>query len=94
MKGYTAYEVEAVVDADGSVTVRNLPFAIGDRIRVIMLREGASVARRHTDDEIERSRILREEMRGSVLSDDRPFDPAAPIEDWDAEDGKGLTLDA
>ena len=49
----------------------------------MVLADPAAKPRRHTAEEIERSRNLRRGLRGSVTAYDDPFSPAVPIEDWD-----------
>jgi hypothetical protein len=79
-----AHEASAVIAPDGSVHVPDLPFGVGERVRVVVLADPAEKPRRHSADDIEKSRNIRRGLRGSVLHYDDPFGPAVPIEDWDA----------
>jgi hypothetical protein len=47
-------------------------------VEVIVLARDDAPARPSLDDEV------RDRLRGSVLKDERPFDPAVPPEEWDA----------
>lgn len=71
-----AHRTEAVVQKDGSVTVRGVPFHEGERVDVIVL------PREHRD-----AREERYPLRGSVLRFDQPLDPVAEEGDWEAEGG-------
>ena len=89
MKNLDGHESEAVVDATGSVRVSHLPYATGDRVRVLVLREATSGGvRRHTDEEVQRSRLIRRGLRGTVIRYDQPDEPVG-VEDWDALDDRG-----
>ncbi|HET6248056.1 MAG TPA: hypothetical protein VFE47_10195 [Tepidisphaeraceae bacterium] len=90
MKNIDAYETDAVVDGTASVRITELPFPEGQRVRVLIMGEERSGSRRHTKEELQRSKEIRELLKGSVLSDDFPFEPAVPPEDWDAISGSGL----
>lgn len=79
-----AHEVEAVVEPDGTVRIDAVPFPVGDRLRVVLLGRPAGATRRHTAEELERSRQIRNELKGSVTRYDDPFGPAVPDSDWDA----------
>jgi len=89
MAAINAFETEAVVDPNGSVRVGELPFAVGDRVRVLILRNDDPNKYRHTDEEIARSKRMREDLQGIVIRYDNPEDPACPPEDWDAISGAG-----
>jgi hypothetical protein len=79
MKPIDAHETEAVVDVNGSVHVEHLPFAAGDRVRILILREAHP---RHTRQEIHESRQIRHGFTGGVIRYDRPNDPVG-VEDWE-----------
>ncbi|HEX4797036.1 MAG TPA: hypothetical protein VH370_24810 [Humisphaera sp.] len=74
------HETVAVVDFAAAARVGDLPFATGDRVRVVITRENGK-GPRHTPDEIARSRAIRGDLRGSPIRYDRPFDPVG-VEDW------------
>jgi hypothetical protein len=63
------YRATAQVDADGTLTLQNLPFA-GEKVEVIVVAES-------------RPEPLFGSLRGSVLRYDRPTEPVAE-QDWDA----------
>ena len=80
MKNIDAYETEAVVDATASVRVGELPFATGDHVRVLVLRTGDSSIRRHSEEEVQRSKAIRQGLKGTILKYDRPDEPAVPTQ--------------
>jgi hypothetical protein len=73
-KGRTiqAHYAEVTVERDGMLRLGGLPFSAGAVVEVIVL-ERPNKAQTRED-----------ELRGSVLKDDVPFDPAVPPEDWEA----------
>lgn len=72
-----AHRAQAIVGDGGSVTLRGLPLRAGELVEVIVLAGGATHPRGSIDE-------LRNRLRGSVLKDERPFDPVVPPEEWDA----------
>jgi hypothetical protein len=74
MAAVLGHRIEAVVEPDGRITLRDLPLRPGERVEVTVfpVASGASVEQ------------LRERLRGSVLRDDDPFGSASPTEDWEA----------
>ncbi len=72
-----AHRAQAIVGDGGSVTLRGLPLRIGEEVEVIVLTRDEVRPRRSADE-------VRKRLRGSVLKDERPFDPAVPPEEWDA----------
>ena len=71
-----AHRTEAIVQKDGSVTVRGVPFHEGERVDVIVLPREQPVVRED-----------RYPLRGSVVRFDQPLDPAAEPGEWEAEGG-------
>ena len=69
-----AHRVDTTVSGDGSVTVRDLPFSEGEEVEVIVL------SRQHHPE----SDADRMPLRGSVRRYERPFEPAADADEWDA----------
>jgi hypothetical protein len=67
-----AYKVRSHVGEDGSVTVENLPFTVGEEVEVIVL----SDARNRLEQQ-------RYPLRGTVI---KYIDPTAPVaeDDWEA----------
>ena len=78
------HETEAVVQPDGTVRVEGLPFASGERVRVIVVGGPPDRPRRHTAAEVDESRRILESMRGMITRYDDPFEPAVPPSDWNA----------
>ena len=69
-----AHRIKTVVSSDGSVTVDNLPFQVGDEVEVIVL------PHLELDEDTPQGNSLRD----SVRRYDRPFDPAVNVNDWNA----------
>jgi hypothetical protein len=67
-----AHHAETTVEGNGVIRLDGLPFPEGTVVEVIVL-EGPDGVRTSAD-----------ELRGSVLKDDAPFDPAVAPEDWKA----------
>lgn len=67
-----AYHTEAVVDEQGAIQVRGLPFVPGETVEVIVL----ALPRRAAPAPGGRP------LRGSVLRYDDPTEPVA-VDDWD-----------
>jgi hypothetical protein len=84
MQTSQVYEADAVVAKDGTVRVEGVPFPTGDRVRVVIRGTPTAAPRRHSPEEVEGSRLVREGLKGSVLRYDDPFEPAVPPEEWDA----------
>lgn len=73
-----AYRVETIIEPDGSLTVRDLPFVKGEKVEVIVLPSLLKETQPLTEAELHPLR----QMRAVYLQD--PFAPAAPEEDWEA----------
>ncbi len=69
-----AHRLEAVVGANGSLTINDLPFNEGKEVEVIVLEK--TEAKRD-------ERTSRFPLRGKAVEYIDPFDPAAPLEDWE-----------
>lgn len=82
MKTIETYESEAVVDPSGTVRVEAVPFATGDRVRVFVMHEPSCGPRRHSEADVQLSRVRRSGLKGTVMRYDRPTDPVGE-EDWD-----------
>ncbi len=67
-----AVRIEAIVQPNGRVILNDLPFEEGKHVEIIVL-------------DINGKEIVPgpNPLRGSVLKYDDPFEPAAPIEDWE-----------
>ncbi len=68
-----AHRTEAVIKANGTLTLEELPFKEGDLVEVIVLERQPEAK---TDNPYP--------LRGKLLKYDDPFGPAAPLEDWEA----------
>ena len=73
----TVHQGKVQVAAGGTVTVAGLPLNTGDEVEVIV-RTADTPTTRPTMEEVRRR------LQGSVLRYDRPYEPAAPPEEWDA----------
>ena len=62
-----AHKVEAVVDQNGSITLKNLPFATGEAIEVILVTKPPSHRRSRT----------RNNLKGNLVKYSDPFAPVA-----------------
>ena len=82
MKTIETYESNAVVDPGGSVRVQAVPFASGDYVRVFVMHESSCSPRRHSEADVQLSRMRRHGLKGTVIRYDRPTDPVGE-EDWD-----------
>jgi hypothetical protein len=72
-----AYKIETIVEKDGFLTLRGLPFQAGDRVEVIVLPAVHSVTRQQAYP-----------LRGTAYHYDNPTEPVAEA-DWEA--GRGPT---
>lgn len=73
-----AHKIETVLTEDGALILRNLPFHAGELVEVIVL--GLS-SRMESQEPLESTP---HPLRGSVIRYDDPFEPAIPLEDWEA----------
>jgi hypothetical protein len=67
----TYYRVRSHVAEDGSLTIENIPFAIGQEVEVILLAESRAAENRD-----------RYPLRGTVLKYIDPLEPVAE-DDWE-----------
>ncbi|MGQ0540626.1 MAG: hypothetical protein ACT4O9_02095 [Blastocatellia bacterium] len=67
-----AVRIEAIVQPNGRVILSDLPFEEGKQVEIIVLETNGK----------ETPPIVNP-LKGSVLRYDDPFEPAAPIEDWE-----------
>lgn len=67
-----AVRIEAIVQPNGKVILNDLPFEEGKQVEIIVLDANGK-------ETVPRSNPL----KGSVLRYVDPFEPAAPIEDWE-----------
>ncbi|MBA3924153.1 MAG: hypothetical protein H0X31_21625 [Nostocaceae cyanobacterium] len=76
-----AYKVETVLTEDGTLKLQGLPFHAGDVVEVI-IRERAKLQRVEISTPFPDSN--QHPLRGKVVRYDDPFEPAVPLEDWEA----------
>lgn len=82
-----AYKVETILSEDGALTLKDLPFHVGDAVEVIILERSPSVSEgeltspaKKAVDQLEPNLYP---LRGTVLFYENPFEPAVPTEDWE-----------
>lgn len=76
-----AYKVETVLTEDGTLMLQGLPFHAGDTVEVIVL-ERSSCQQGETS--TLSPGLNQYPLRGTVIRYDDPFEPAVPVEDWEA----------
>lgn len=69
-----AHRTKAIVEKDGSITVRGVPFPEGEQVEVIVRSREGPAAKSNG----------KYPLRGSVHRYDQPFDPASNASDWGA----------
>ena len=69
-----AVRIETVVEANGTVTIDNLPFSTGEKVEIIVLANTTAKA-------AEKQESPLKGLRAIYLQD--PFEPACPAEDWE-----------
>ena len=67
-----AHRFESVIESDGSLSARNLPFQPGDRVEVIILAKDSNGASRP-----------RYPLHGSAYRFDDPFTPVVDPDEWE-----------
>lgn len=65
-----AHRVQAIIERDGTLTLRDIPFQAGETVEVIILVQPPPPERRYP-------------LRGTPVRYDRPTEPVAE-EDWEA----------
>lgn len=65
--------IETTVQRNGRVVLDNLPFDEGEHVEVIIAEA------KHSEVPVRTFRL-----KGTLLKYDDPFEPATPVEDWDA----------
>jgi hypothetical protein len=82
-----AYKVETILSEDGALTLKDLPFHVGDAVEVIILERSPSVSEGESPNPLEKAEDRPEPklypLRGTVLFYEDPFEPAVPVEDWE-----------
>lgn len=68
-----AHRIEAILTENGTLNLKNLPFKAGDSVEIIILEL-------HPHLPVSNPYPL----GGKVIRYDDPFEPATPLEDWEA----------
>ena len=68
-----AVRIEAKVQSNGRVILNDLPFEEGKDVEIIVFETNGKQTEPKSNP-----------LKGSVLKYDDPFEPAVPIEDWEA----------
>lgn len=77
-----AHKIETVLTEDGALVLRNLPFRVGDAVEVIILEHSKT----------EQDKIIPQQSESNLYPlrgkqpyrYDEPYEPATPLEDWEA----------
>jgi hypothetical protein len=82
-----AYKVETILSEDGALTLKDLPFHVGDAVEVIILERSPSVSTEKSPSQVAKAEDQAEPnlypLRGTVLFYEDPFESAVPIKDLD-----------
>jgi hypothetical protein len=92
-----AYKVETILSEDGALTLKDLPFHVGDAVEVIILERSRSVSAGEavlkelgeSPSQAEAEKVEDQPelnlypLRGTVLFYEDPFEPVVPVEDWE-----------
>jgi hypothetical protein len=70
------HQIDDAVVQGGKIVLSHLPFADGQRVRVIVSESEAPVVRLPIDE-------VRCELKGGVERFEDPFEPMIPSEDWE-----------
>jgi hypothetical protein len=96
-----AYKVETILSEDGALTLKDLPFHVGDAVEVIILERSPSISAgeaalkglgglpRKAEKAMEQPEPNLYPLRDTVLFYEDPFEPAVPVEDWEPYRPKG-----
>lgn len=77
-----AHRLKAVIGANNSLTLEDLPFNEGKEVEVIVLEKPTVAASSQPSDTNDKP-TPRFPLRGKTLKYIDPFEPAAPLEDWE-----------
>jgi hypothetical protein len=70
------HKLALTLTEDGKLMLTDLPFHAGDTVEIILLE--------HPNKQFSQVFSSEYPLKGTVLRYDDPFEPAVPIEDWDA----------
>lgn len=76
-----AHKIEAVLTEDGKLVLNGLPFQAGDAVEVIILERADGLQKSESIASADDSYPLQGKQPYRY---DDPFEPATPLEDWDA----------
>jgi hypothetical protein len=79
VEGMNAHKVEAILSENGTLTLRGLPFQVGDAVEVIILEKSLNQEGKTTVVEQPEPNLY--PLRGKVLYYEEPFEPAIPAEE-------------
>lgn len=68
-----AHKIDTVIESDGNLTLKGLPFKKGVSVEVIII-----------ESQTESKAGNRNSLKGTVLKYEEPFAPVVPAEDWEA----------
>jgi hypothetical protein len=76
-----AYKVETILSEDGALTLKDLPFHVGDAVEVIIWERSCSVFKGELPNQVEITAVNQLEQNfhpllGTVLYYEDPFEPA------------------
>ena len=68
------YQLTAILTEDGKLTLEDLPFQAGDKVKIIV------------EENYQEQTFIdnKDPLRGSILYYEDPFEPAVPEKDWEA----------
>jgi hypothetical protein len=81
-----AYKIRSIVNADGTIILKGIPFSIGNSVEVIVLDDLSNSPEERLLQRDSANQPLDERwksLQGSVTRYDDPFEPAIPLTDWD-----------
>jgi hypothetical protein len=67
-----AHRIEKIVQPNGTLILENLPFEEGKKVEIIIL-----------ETQVEPKVENQYPLRGTIYKYEDPFEPAAPLEDWE-----------
>lgn len=72
-----AYKIEALLDEDGTLVLKDLPFRAGDVVEVIFLERAIQTKQEKPQTSFDYP------LKGTVRQYNKPFEPAVSPEDWE-----------
>ena len=68
-----AHRVEITLTENGALNLKDLPFRAGESVEIIILENQSS-----------QQQVNQPNLKGTVIQYEQPFEPAIPLEDWEA----------